>query len=86
MTWLNYVKHILLQCITLCVRLKEVMKRPATERKFCHSCNLLLNVDEWKDHKAHIVRGELSDGQLNNPSTFITRLESNKSNAVSTLL
>ena len=35
------------------------------------------------DHKGHILRGELSDEQLDNPSTFLTPLESNKSNAVS---
>ena len=55
----------------------------AKDRKFCHTCHLLLLPEEWNDHKTHIIKENLTDEDLLMPSKLLCPIENNKSNAVS---
>lgn len=62
-------------------RLEKIRKFQVRDRSYCHSCNLLLLVEERGSHTTHDVTENISDYQLSHPSEIMKPLESAKKEA-----
>lgn len=67
----------------LLVNLKSVKSMSSSERYYCPKCGLLLVKDKLWSHDGHGILQNISDSQLERPTTLLCPIDDRKSHAVS---
>ncbi|XP_024945058.1 zinc finger CCHC domain-containing protein 4 [Cephus cinctus] len=65
----------------LYIHFNELMVVSPEKRAYCHNCEKLIFMSEITKHNEHLLTKELTDTQMNNPTTFLKPLTNAKKEA-----